>query len=457
MFLRIAAIALFVASFVIVLLTDGGVYPGSLSIAVVLMALSLAIAAATAQLSANTVPIFAGALTSWLLLAVWTLLQLLPLPQGLLANTAWANLAAQGIEASASISVTPGDSLYSLLPLSLAFMTFLTALLLFRSDAQAETALRIFAACGTALALFAIIQFELFPKTLMFSAKRDYLTSLTAPFVNRNTAATFYGVVLIALVVCLALEISKGRSSRQRHARPFDPRWLFGAMIIAVVLALALTTSRGGIGAAVIAVGGLSAILFRWLHKRSAATRLPMRRSEMRRKPLVLVALCLVGLSVVAIVPFGRALLRADIVGSDDGRFCVYPRIVEAIGDNWITGVGPGAFEHVFPAYVDPACGMTNVWMRAHNGYLDLALAYGLPVILVMLSLILGLVSYAFASGLRRRQSKKPFVWGGVGLSILVIMHSSVDFSMQIPGFAMSFMLLLALMMTVSVNFAGKR
>ncbi|WJH39649.1 hypothetical protein N7E02_23235 [Aliirhizobium terrae] len=238
------------------MLTDGGVYPGSLSLAAALMALSLALAAATAELQKEAVPLFASALAIWLLLVVWTLVQISPLPEGIIANDAWGYLSAAEIEASSSISLTPGDSLYSLLPLSLAFMTFLTGLLLFRSDRQAEVALRVFAIAGSALALFAIIQFKLFPGTLMFSAKLDYLSSLTAPFVNRNTAATFYGLVLIALLVCLALEVSRVRSSRQATADPIDLRWLFGAMTLVVLLALALTTSRGGIGASIIAVGG---------------------------------------------------------------------------------------------------------------------------------------------------------------------------------------------------------
>jgi O-antigen ligase len=456
MILRIAAIALFAASFIIVLLTDGGVYPGSLSIAVVLMASSLAIAAATVRLQAAALPVFAGALGLWLVITAWTVVQILPFPQGLFANNAWTYLAAQGIESPESISVTPGDSLYALLPISLAFMTFLAALLLFRSDRQAETALKVVAIGGTALALFAIIQFKIFPDTLMFSAKLDYLTSLTAPFVNRNTAATFYGLVLIALVVCLTLEISRTHAPRPRGNQPFDPRWIFGAMTIVVVLALALTTSRGGIGAAVIAVGGLSAIPLLWLQKNTGA-RPVMRRVDTRRKPRILVALGAIGFVLAAVLLFGRTLLRANIVGGDDGRFCVYPGVVNAIEDNWTVGVGPGAFQHVFPAYLDPQCGMTSVWIRAHNGYLDMALAYGVPFTVAVLALALGIVLNAFGTGLKFRKSRKPVSWGGFALLILVLIHSSVDFSMQIPGFAMSFMFLLAIMMTVSINPAGKR
>jgi O-antigen ligase len=456
MILRTAAIVPFVASFVLVLLTDGGVYPGSLSLAVMLMAVSLVIATVTIRLQAQAVPLFIGALAIWLFLSVWTLVQISPLPGGFLAGDAWTYLQPLGTEAAASISMAPGDSLYSLLPLSLAFMTMLSALLLFRTDDQAEMALKVFALCGSALALFAVIQFKLLPGTLMFSAKVNYLSSLTAPFVNRNTAATFYGVVLIAVIVCLALEIARIRSLRGRVASSIDLRWPFAAMILVVVLALALTTSRAGILSAVVAAGGLSAVLFFWLLKKSAGL-YAMRRSGINRKSIAFAGLAVVALILATVALFGRTLFRVNMLGGEDGRFCVYPGILKSIEHNWAMGVGAGAFETVFSAYMDPACSTINAWARAHNGYLDLALAYGVPTTLVVLVFGLAVVLYSLVKGMKRRKSKKPMVWAGFALVILVLTHSSVDFSMQIPGFAMSFMLVLSILTTVSVNPAGKR
>ncbi|WP_353622844.1 O-antigen ligase family protein [Aliirhizobium terrae] len=175
-----------------------------------------------------------------------------------------------------------------------------------------------------------------------------------------------------------------------------------------------------------------------------------------RRKKRFLTAGLVAAVALLATVfLFGRTLFRASMLGGEDGRFCVYPGIVKSIGQNWITGTGAGSFEYVFPAHADPACGMTSAWIRAHNGYFDMALAYGVPITVVVLVFALRAALHIFAGGIKRRKSKRPLVWGGVASVILVVAHSIVDFSIQIPGFAMAFMLFLAISMKISVNKTG--
>jgi hypothetical protein len=457
MILRIFSLGLFGAAFTVALLTDGGVYPGTLSLAAILMALSLASSVARDPLHAETAGIFFWALSVWLFVAAWTLVQSLPLPGGIFANSAWSHLTVLGIETqSASISVAPGNSVYSLVPLSLAFMTFLAALQLFRSDRQAEMALRIFACCGAAFALFAIFEFKLFPRMLMFAPKHHYLGSLTAPFVNRNTAATFYGLVLIALTVCFALEGSKTSGAHSRAHR-FDRRWLFGAMIVVTLLALALTTSRGGIIAAAVSMAGLVTAMIYRSQNSSAGAKPWMRRTTSKSRAVGLAGGGLLIFTALAFLIFDRTLMRVERQGSDDGRFCVYSDIVRATEGNWSLGIGAGGFEDYFAAYMNPACGMANAWARAHNSYLDMALAYGIFVTVLMLVVALTVIVKSVMKGLARRRSKTPVVWGCLAAVILVFLHAVVDFSIQISGFAMSFMFFLAITMTISVNPTGGR
>ena len=56
------------------------------------------------------------------------------------------------------------------------------------------------------------------PDRLMFAAKTDYVGSLTAPFVNRNTAATFYGIGALVLAGLFAAD------RRRRRERGDDVR-----------------------------------------------------------------------------------------------------------------------------------------------------------------------------------------------------------------------------------------
>lgn len=460
MIVRVFSICLFVLSFAIVLLTDGGVYPLSLSVATIAMGLALATAAAQHRLHRKTMPVFISCLAAWLFLSAWMSIQAVPLPGEVLSNPAWERLAEHGLSSVATISIAPGNAVYSLLPFGLAFMTLLTTLILFQTDRQALAVLRVVGIVGAALALLAIVQFTFFPSMLMFAPKQDYLSSLTAPFVNRNTAATFYGLVLVVLLVNLALDVPAGRSSSYvagaSHTRYW---WLTAGMAALVLLALVLTTSRGGIAASFASVGGLAFALFmsRW--------RARMRRSRFgaaanrwysRIWPFVLAAAVAIIVATSVWFLLERTVLRFGRMGGEDGRFCVYPAVIAAIEDNMLTGIGAGALESYLPAYRDPSCGLLDAWVRAHDGYLDMVLAFGVIAATILLLGALIIVSQAVRTGLRQRIGRKPVVLGCLSATVLLLMHSLVDFSLQIPGVFMLSSVVLATSVTVSLNRPGR-
>jgi hypothetical protein len=228
MILRATSTCAFLLSFIVILLTDGGVYPLSLAIAVVLMALALIGAGIGRGLHAATAPVFVSALLLWLVLAAWMVLQSSNVAGLGLANGSWTTLHDAGISAGPSIAAVPGDAIYALLPISLPFMTFLASLLLFRSDNETELALQVFALSGAGMALFAIAQTVFLPDMLMFGPKESYIGSLTAPFVNRNTAATFYGVILVVLIVYYAASGARATMSSARESRlALSDRWIY--------------------------------------------------------------------------------------------------------------------------------------------------------------------------------------------------------------------------------------
>ena len=456
---RTIPVVFFLLSFGIVLLTDGGVYPSSLAVAVIFMALALAVAGLLEGLHRETSGLFGFVLVLWLVLIAWTSFQALSLPSGLFANPAWLSIREAGIEAPGRISVVPGDTIASLLPISLPFMTLLAALLLFRSDRQVESALQVFALCGGAFAVFAIVQSVLFPHTLMFAPKTHYIGNLTAPFVNRNTAATFYGLVAVASIVCFALAAASSDHRRGRSSDRQMPRraWVFLLMALAAVVALALTRSRGGVAASFLGCGALLVTLA--IHFAGKKTSLPMqsagRKAWGRQAALALVTLAVV--LVVGSLVFARAILRAEVQAIDEGRLCIIPGIWQAIRDNFILGIGSGSFRFYFPAYRDPDCGLAATWFKAHNFYLDAMLALGFLVSVAMFVAIAAMLLRVYGTGLRRRKSKKPVVLGGIAAILLVALHSFPDFSLQVPGFAMSFALFLGLTATISLNSTDRR
>ncbi len=280
---------LFAACFAIVLLTDGGVYPLSQSLATMIMAMVLAAAATLRPWPQGRAWPLVSCMILWGVLVLWVLLQTIPLPGGILSNPAWSvlrqNIGVPAPMAQGRISVVPDDTRFSLLPISLPFLTFMAALLLFPADRHAMLAWRAIALIGGLLAIVAIVQAVLFPDMLMFARKEAYLGSLTAPFVNRNTAATFYGVLALVQLseAVLALRVQRAggapydgrrnggasssayaaengamRGSASRLLALFTGRSddalpppahravLFAALALSSLVALALTQSRGG-------------------------------------------------------------------------------------------------------------------------------------------------------------------------------------------------------------------
>jgi O-antigen ligase len=494
--------ALFALCFATVLLTDGGVYPLSLSLAVLLMAVVLAGAAVSRPITPGRLWPLASCLALWALLVGWTWLQGSALPGEMLASPAWSVLRQNiGVEpgmGEGRISVAPDDTRFSIIPISLPFFTFMAALLLFRTDEQVARAWRVIGIAGGMLAVFAIVQTVFFPDALMFSTKQAYRGNLTAPFVNRNTAATFYGVVSLILLADMLLVLrghhagrqdkppERGRAEERRPSlwqrligkgrlsggRPLYGGMLYGSLALAALVALALTQSRGGalasfVGLCLFVIG---TILTTGSETRRAS-RLPRsgffgstsRRTgpvlgggHGMRRPYLAALMALLALCAAASVLLGRAALRVETLTPEDSRFCVYRGVMQAIRENWLQGIGPGAFRYVFPAYRSPECGVTGVWFRAHNVYLDTILAMGLPIGLLAIVTVIAVLAGLVARGMATRRRQRPVILAVIAATVLIGLHALLDFSLQIPGVAILFALIAALAANVSIRHPSK-
>lgn len=364
------------------------------------------------------------------------------------------------------LSVTPADDRAAALRIAVPFGVFVVGLLLFSTDDRARKALKVLSVSAGILSILSVAQFYISPELLLFDAKVAYSSSLTGLFVNRNTAATFLGLVL--LLNASFVEVGLRNTDFRRHLgviavggalSPDARRKLWSVAFDLVLLfssltALMLTKSRGGIGATFIAMCSL--LLVKFIGRRRKGSR---QLATTSRRNIVLKTLYATGGFVIMLMIFlwlgQRVMLRSNVQDVfDDGRFCVMPGILSAVRDHFPFGSGLSSFASVFPGYRDPSCGLIGVWDRAHNVYLEGVLALGLVFVIPFVVLTMWLI-VVFMIGIRNRRSAR--FAGELGLSalMLILVHSAVDFSIQISGLAIFFAAMLAPIVTLCLRPAG--
>ncbi len=384
----------------------------------------------------------AAALLVALLMAAYMLAQITPGLEGLTPHPIWAEASALlRRNLPATVSVAPSRTLSALPPVVMPFLIFSGVIVLYRSDRQAIALLRFLGFAGVAVALFGIGQHFLFPDTLLVFPKTSYRDSLTAVFVNRNSAATFFGCTVLLLLALIARRLRGRPTLRSIVVLAIEPgrarRELMLVVEIAALflatLALFLTKSRAGIAS----TAGATLLLVILLPAGVGEGRVRRRRrSFVIRRRLTALAGGLLCLLMVLWLFGGQALYRVTRDGVDDPRFCVLPGMWRAAQEVWPFGSGAGTFDLVFPAYRDPACGIYWVWDRAHNFYLEGLVTMGVAFVAAALAVYVGLAALLLR-GLRRRKRERFAPAMGLAVILLLTLHDSVDFSLQIPGIAL--------------------
>ncbi|RFB90796.1 1,4-beta-xylanase [Rhizobium leguminosarum bv. trifolii] len=448
--LREALLLAFIGLVILTLIPFGSVTPFPFAFAAIGMFTLGAISALLFGEPRQSRRVFSVALLMLVVVTGWTFIQTIELPSNWLANPAWSaarDLA--GVE-YAAISVEPADTLASILSVALPFVTFLTGLLLCDTDQRARKVLAFLGLSAGIIAVFGLLQFSLFPSILIVVEKHAYLDSLTAVFVNRNTAATFLGLgtlLMLTLVRDIVRSYSKHPPGEPGRNTLLLKSWMYILLLCACFTALMLTRSRAGIFATFIA----ALIYFPWLVMNWSGSRRYLKPAPGWRSMLKLLS-AIVFVVVLLTVFAGQAILRAQERRlEDDDRFCILPGIWRAISDHWLTGTGLGTFRTVFPAYRDPACGIFGIFDRAHNFYLEGFLGLGIlfPIAAI---LVFSVLAKVFRQGFAQRRRLRHFVLLGLAATVLVALHAAVDFSLQIPGFAVFYSAFLSAVVAISLG-----
>jgi len=284
-------------------------------------------------------------------------------------------------------------------------------------------------------AIYGLAALILTPNMVLWAPKLAYRGSLTATFINHNTAATFIGAGAI-LWFCSAfssLQQSSGFSSirllllnRANEHLAFSILARSGAALTCF-FALLLTGSRGGL---ICSCFGLLV----------AITLMVANRQKPRFWHMVGWGAAALAVTIVLLSRMGR-------IGSqglfDDGRWSVYGFCVEAIRQRPLLGAGFGTFEDLFPSLRADNFYSWGVWDYAHSTILEIAVEMGIPVAaMVVIAALTSLFILARAALRSGNRSRRPLA-AITGIAVLSYLHSMIDFSLQIPGYLVLFGILL--------------
>lgn len=378
--------------------------------------------------------------------AIWIVLQALPLAPAGLADPIWAEASrVLGTPLGASISVNPEATLSGLMRLLSYAAVFWLALQLCRRPEQARIAIGAVAFIGGAYALYGVVIYLTGNDWILIWRKWAYQTALSSTFVNRNSFATFAGLCLLCAVALFINGfrhlLTIDRPARQRIVMiaetVFSQSLMRTATLLVLMIALVMTGSRAGTASALIA---LLVLMLTY-----------MRGNALRAGHVAAITLFVGGIMGLTLA-IGGGLLADRLALSDtelsaNERSVVYTATVEAIRTVPWTGTGYGTYREVFAAYRPEALSSHLYWDKAHHVYLENALELGIPAMLCLNLSILLLAGEALRGLWRRRRDRTgPAI--GVAATVLVGLHSFFDFSLQMPAVSV----LYAFIMGVAVS-----
>lgn len=367
------------------------------------------------------------------------LAQLLPTVRtGLSPFPLWekaAGLLQQPLEPS--VAIVRNQPLFAIGAPSAALMAGLAGYLVGADRTRAKLLLEVIAWSGSGLALFAIASQLINPSKLFWWDKIAYFNSLTTPFVNRNTAALYYGLCSIVGALLfwqiLRQRLPSGRPelSDLLEALPRMAQFrilLRAARPVLCLCAVLLTASRAG---TVLALAGqvLAFTLYFW--------------RDLPRKVGPVAALLLGGFAALFVLQVlggsvGNRFNEHGLV--DEGRLDTYRATLHMIADFPWLGVGLGCFSFAFPIY--RIGNLWGTWDRAHNVLLEIAAEGGVPLAAVVVVAWI-LVLLLLAHGIRNRRRDTIFPVAGLTVAVIALSHAMIDFSLEAAGFAIPAMALI--------------
>ncbi len=388
---------------------------------------------------------------AWIVLGLWIALEALhvvPLPPGWVAalspEAARIHSFASDIgvkQELVTLSVEPNASRVSLLKnLSYAAIFFLVLVLVNRRSRVLVLA-RVLVYTALALSVYAVLMHLGGVTHDYFGIQIRHGDSASGTYVNRNHFAGYLEMTL-ALGIGLLIAGLSDRSAdtwkkfiRQTVEWILSPKMVLRLSLCVLVIALTTTHSRMGNTAffsSLLVAGAIGIVLSRY------ATR----NTVLLLASLIAIDLFIVG-SWFGVEKLAKRLEQTTVQDVQE-REEPADYSVDLIRKYPIFGSGPGSFYIVFPGYRKQQA--TAFFDHAHNDYAEFASDSGL----LGLGLLGTFVAMSLGAALIAQWRRRDPLMRGMSFACVmgvtaILIHSWVDFNLQIPANAVYFMVLLAL------------
>lgn len=391
----------------------------------------------------------------FILAILWFLLQASGLTPAAWDHPIWAEAgAALGWEDHhGAISLNPNASFDGAMRILAYGMVFWLVMHMCRSRYRARRILWALIISGTAYSAYGLLIQLTGANSILWFEKWAYNDVVTSTFVNRNSFATYAGLIIIASFGMLTWEAdeaaSLGIANRVGIVHMIDslgPRMFI--LLVALFVngsALLLSASRGGILST-----GIGVMVF--------LAGLVLYKRRRLRRTMVFTGMVVAGAIVLLSISGQQLAVRLD--QSDTGiagRGEIWSLTGTAIQERPWLGTGLNTFSDVAVRMRDEnVSSRTRPFSRAHNSYLETILEGGLVGFL----LLMGALTWAglwCGYGVLSRHQESIYPCTGLAAIAVVASHGWVDFSLGMPAVAITFAAILAVGCSQAVRHRHER
>ncbi len=370
---------------------------------------------------------------------------LLPLPESLIhampGRAIYADvLASIAADGWRSISIIPSATeyaLYATLPVVAVF-----AVVYLLPVPQVKNLVYLVIGVAALQATLGLMQYGAGPDSALHFGNPYASKSASGTFANRDHLAGMLEMVLPVVLALMAASLGHGgmkshrRRARWRQKIAFLSSFkghqaaFFGALGVLLLLGLVFTRSRAGLALAMLGLF-LSLLAF--------ARRLGGSNVYGTLGTVLAVAM-------IAAVEIGLApvLDRFSVDPLTDSRLSIFSSTLDGIGSLFPFGGGAGVFPPVYPLFQPANLGQVFV-NHAHNDYLEALFEQGVFALFILIAGLLIYLRQWPRLWIRSRWGSFRFIQVGAGIGLLLmLLHSLLDFNLQIPANAITFAFLAA-------------